>query len=144
MTSTTTPPQTSTATSTDPSTTGRTGLGTVLITGGSSGLGAATVQVSTGRGRLITLARPMSDVFVANDGVADVQVRSPTQIYVFGKKAGETTVSATAKGGAVVFTTTVRVGNNLGSVGDMLALAMPDAKIVATPIVVVYYKHLPS
>ena len=45
----------------------------------------------------------MSDLFVADEGVADVQVRSPTQIYVYGKKPGETKVSATTKGGAVVF-----------------------------------------
>jgi pilus assembly protein CpaC len=94
----------------------------------------AVVQVNTGRGRLVTLPRPMTDLFIADDGIADVQVRSPTQLYIFGKKTGETTVSATAKGGQVVFTTTVRVGNNLGSVGDMLALTMPDAKIVATPM----------
>ncbi len=58
------------------------------------------LQVATNRGRLITLSRPMSDLFVANPDIADVQVRSPTQLYVFGKKGGETTISATAKSGA--------------------------------------------
>ncbi|WP_375428493.1 type II and III secretion system protein family protein [uncultured Sphingomonas sp.] len=96
--------------------------------------GATTIQIGTGRGRLITLARPMSDLFVADDAIADVQVRSPTQIYVFGKKPGETTVSATTKGGLVVFAASIRVGNNFDSLGDMLALAMPDAKITATPM----------
>lgn len=96
--------------------------------------GGSTVQLNTGRGRLVTLARPMTDLFVADDSVADVQVRSPTQLYIFGKKAGETTVSATAKGGQVVFASTVRVGNNYDSIGSMLQLAMPDAKIVATPM----------
>ncbi|MBW6523017.1 type II and III secretion system protein family protein [Sphingomonas sp. RHCKR47] len=91
-----------------------------------------TVQVSTNRGRLVTLARPMSDLFVANPDIADVQVRSPTQLYVFGKKPGETTVSATAKGGAVVYAATVRVGNNYDSIQSMLNLAMPDAQITAT------------
>ena len=91
-----------------------------------------TMQVATNRGRLITLSRPMSDLFVANPEIADVQVRSPTQLYVFGKKAGETTISATAKGGAVVYATTVRVGNNFDSLGQMLALAMPEADITST------------
>ena len=95
---------------------------------------AGVVQVNTGRGRLITLSRPMSDLFVADESIADVQVRSPTQLYVFGKKMGETTISATAKGGAVVWSSTVRVGNNFDSIGHMLALAMPDARIVATPM----------
>lgn len=92
------------------------------------------VQVNTGRGRLVTLSRPMSDLFVADDSVADVQVRSPTQLYIFGKKPGETTISATARGGGVVYASTVRVGNNFDSIGAMLALAMPEAKIVATPM----------
>lgn len=98
------------------------------------GSGAQVLQVNTGRGRLVTLARPMSDLFIADDSVADVQVRSPTQLYVFGKKTGETTISATAKGGQVVYAATVRVGTNLDSIGTMLALALPDARIVATPM----------
>ncbi len=96
--------------------------------------GSPVVQVNTGRGRLVTLARPMSDLFVADDAIADVQVRSPTQLYIFGKKTGETTISATAKGGAVVYSATIRVGNNLDSVQQMLGLAMPEAQVVATPM----------
>lgn len=92
------------------------------------------VEVAIGRGRLVTLARPMSDLFIANDTIADVQVRSPTQLYIFGKTAGETTVYATAKGGGVVYSTTVRVGTNIDSVSQMLSLAMPDAHILATPM----------
>ncbi|EZP57364.1 type II and III secretion system protein family protein [Sphingomonas sp. RIT328] len=95
---------------------------------------SSIVQVNTGRGRLVTLSRPMSDVFVADDSVADVQVRSPTQLYIFGKKTGETTISATTKGGAVVYATTVRVGNNLDSIAAMLQLAMPEAHLTATPM----------
>ncbi|WP_333979576.1 pilus assembly protein N-terminal domain-containing protein [Sphingomonas aerolata] len=95
---------------------------------------AGLVQVNTGRGRLVTLSRPMSDLFVADDTIADVQVRSPTQLYIFGKKTGETTISATAKGGAIVYSSTVRVGNNLDSIQQMLGLAMPEAQVVATPM----------
>jgi pilus assembly protein CpaC len=96
--------------------------------------GMQTVQINTGRGRLVTLSRPMSDLFVADDTIADVQVRSPTQLYVFGKKSGETTISATTKGGGVVYAATVRVGNNYDSIGMMLRLAMPEATVVATPM----------
>jgi len=87
------------------------------------------VEVDTNQGRLVTLARPISDVFVANDAIADIQVRSPTQIYVFGKAPGETTISATTKTGQVVFSATVRVGNNFGSINQMLKLAMPEAQL---------------
>jgi pilus assembly protein CpaC len=95
---------------------------------------APVLQVNTGRGRLITLPRPITDIFVASDAIADVQVKSPTQIYVFGKATGETTVSATGRGGAVVYSATVRVGNNLDSIQQMLNLAMPESQITATPM----------
>jgi pilus assembly protein CpaC len=100
----------------------------------SASVGNRTVQVNTGRGQLVTLSAPMTDLFVADPQIADVQVRSATQLYVFGKKPGETTVSATSRSGQVVFSATVRVGNNYDSIGAMLGLAMPDAQVVATPM----------
>jgi pilus assembly protein CpaC len=93
-----------------------------------------TLNLSAGTGTLVRLSAPMSDVFVANDAVADVQVRSASQLYVFGKGRGETTVYATGKNGRVVYAANVRVGTNLGSVGEMLHLAMPEASIQATPM----------
>ena len=93
-----------------------------------------TLNLSQGTGTLVRLDAPMSDVFVANDSVADVQVRSSRQLYIFGKGAGETTIYATAPNGKVVYASTVRVGANLGSVGEMLRLAMPDASIQTTPM----------
>ena len=94
----------------------------------------SVITLSTGNGQLITLARPMSDLFVAEPNIADVEVRSPTRLYVFGKGPGETTVSATAKDGSVVFTATIRVGTNMGNISQMLKVAMPDAQITATPM----------
>jgi pilus assembly protein CpaC len=73
-------------------------------------------------------------VFVANDSIADVQVRSSTQLYVFGKGRGETTIYATSKSGRTVYSADVRVGNNISSVDEMLGLAMPEASIRATPM----------
>src|SRR3954447_24615402 len=95
---------------------------------------AETLTLSKNTGTLVRLSEPMSDVFVANDSIADVQVRSSTQLYVFGKGAGETTIYATSKGGRVVYAANVRVGNNMPSVGEMLHLAMPEAAIQVTPM----------
>jgi pilus assembly protein CpaC len=92
------------------------------------------MTLSVGRGEMVRLPGVMSDLFVADDKVADVQIRSTSQLYIFGKGAGETTVSATDKRGAVIWSATVRVGQNIGSLNHMLGLAMPDAKIVATPM----------
>ena len=114
------------------------GLGT--IAGSTSALAqhaarpSETLTLSQGTGAMVRLSSPMSDVFVANEGIADVQVRSSTQLYVFGKGRGETTVYATGPNGRVVYAANVRVGNNISSVGEMLNLAMPEANIQATPM----------
>ena len=93
-----------------------------------------TLNLSQNTGTLVRLSEPMTDVFVANESIADVQVRSPTQLYVFGKGSGETTVYATSKSGHVVYAANVRVANNVGSLNEMLHLAMPEAMIQATPM----------
>jgi pilus assembly protein CpaC len=93
-----------------------------------------TLNLSQGTGSLVRLPMPMSDLFVANDAIADVQVRSSSQLYVFGKAKGETTVYATDKSGRVVYAANVRVGTNVGSVDEMLRAAMPEAQIQAIPM----------
>jgi len=95
---------------------------------------ARVINMSVGSGQLIRLARPMTGMFVADDKVADVQVKGPTALYLFAKTPGQTSVYATDKSGAVIWSTDVRVGNNLTGVGAMLRAAMPDADITATPI----------
>ena len=94
---------------------------------------AQDIVLSIGRGQLVTVPGNMADIFVANDAVADVQVKSQRQLYVFGKAGGETTVYASNAAGDIIWSANVRVGSNLDSIDQMLALAMPEAKIsVAT------------
>ena len=94
----------------------------------------ADIALSLGHGRLITLAEPMKDVFVADDKVADVQVKSAHQLYVFGKADGTTTIYASGAGGRTIWCANLRVGANIDSVDHMLALAMPDARITVTTL----------
>ncbi len=93
---------------------------------------ARSLALSIGRGELVTLPSKMADVFVANDQVADVQVKSSNQLYVFGKGGGETTVYASNAAGAVIWSANVRVGTNLDSIDQMLHLAMPEARIATS------------
>lgn len=91
------------------------------------------VVLSIGNGRLVNVGAPMADVFVANDAVADVQIKSQRQLYVFGKSGGTTTVYASNARGDIIWSANIRVGTNIDNVDQMLGLAMPDAKIaVAT------------
>ncbi|MET1755625.1 type II and III secretion system protein family protein [Novosphingobium sp. RD2P27] len=87
------------------------------------------ISLSIGSGQLVSTPGPMTDVFVSNEAVADVQVKSQRRFYVFGKSGGVATVYANNAKGEVIWSATVRVGSNLGSVDEMLRLAMPDAQI---------------
>lgn len=94
---------------------------------------ASDVVLSIGRGQLVTLPGVMKDVFVAEEKVADVQVKANNQLYIFGRSAGETTIYASNAAGAVIWSANVRVANNIDSVDQMLKVAMPDSRIsVAT------------
>lgn len=91
------------------------------------------VVLSIGRGELVNVPGVMADVFIADDSVADVQIKSQRQLYLFGKTGGETTVYASNARGDIIWSANVRVGSNIDSVDQMLALAMPEAKVsVAT------------
>lgn len=92
------------------------------------------VNLSVGTGRLVRLNGTMSDVFIANDSIADVQVRSPNSIYIFGKTPGVTTLYVTNRAGKTIYSADVRVGNNIGSIDEMLRVAMPTAQVRTTPM----------
>jgi len=92
------------------------------------------VVLAIGRGQLVTLPAAMKDIFVADDKIADVQVKANNQLYVFGRASGETTIYASNGGGQVIWSATVRVGSNIESVDQMLKVAMPDSKIAVSTL----------
>ncbi len=90
------------------------------------------ILLSVGGSKVVNLPGKMTDVVVANPNVVDVHVRADNQLYLIAKGPGETTVFATAGNGKVLFSSTVRVGNNLTSIDQMLRLAMPEANIAVS------------
>ncbi len=90
------------------------------------------ISVAVGRGKLITLPSPIEDIFIAENSIADVQVRSPRQIYIFGKKGGQTSFYATSASGKVIYSAEVAVGAEISSIDQMLSLAMPEASIAVS------------
>ncbi|MCX8477183.1 MAG: type II and III secretion system protein family protein [Sphingomonas sp.] len=92
------------------------------------------VLLSIGQGELITLPANVTNVWTSNPGVADVYVANPRQIHLFGKEFGEATVFATTAGGSVVYSTNVRVAQNITSIDRMMKAAMPEADIRVTTV----------
>ena len=95
---------------------------------------ARSVTLSIGKGQLVRLTRPIAGMFIADDKIADVQVKSPTMLYLFGKAAGATSIFATDRSGAVVWSTNVRVGNNLTDIAAFMRTVMPEDDITAVPM----------
>ena len=80
-----------------------------------------TVTVGVGEGRLFRLDRDASNVFVANSVVADVQVASARLVYIYGRRVGQTTLTAVGTGDAVAGSLTVRVERNAEAVSGALS-----------------------
>jgi pilus assembly protein CpaC len=95
---------------------------------------AGVILMSAGASRVVNLPGEMSDVIIADPAIADVHVRSPRQLYIIAKAAGQTDVTVTSEGGKILYHATVRVGTNIGSVDQMLRLAMPDADVTVTTL----------
>ena len=93
------------------------------------GTASAPIQIETSKGELVRLSRAAATVFVADPDVADVQVKSPRLVYVFGKKPGETTVYAVDENEQVLMSRKVTVTHNLSRLRGAIAEMMPDARI---------------
>lgn len=78
------------------------------------------------KGDLVRLDHPVSAVFVADPSVADVQIKSPRLIYVFGKSVGETTLYAVDDKEAVVANFIVRVNHGLGRLRAAIKALAPE------------------
>lgn len=90
--------------------------------------------LSIGEGELITLPSTVSEVWTSSPDTADVYVANPRQIHLFGKAFGESTVFATDRSGAVVYSASVHVAQNSTSIDRMLKAAMPGVDIRVTQV----------
>jgi pilus assembly protein CpaC len=92
------------------------------------------VLLSVGEGQMLNLPSSVASVWTSNPDVADVYVNGPRQMNLFGKKAGEATVIATAANGSVVYGANVRVNQNISSINEILRQAMPESDISVTNV----------
>ncbi len=89
------------------------------------------VMLEANKGQLLRLVRPVDTVFIAEPGIADVQLKSPTLIYIFGRRPGETTLFAVDKRELVILNTRVVVAHNLTRLKDMIRGILPEDMIDA-------------
>jgi pilus assembly protein CpaC len=94
------------------------------------------VVLEIGKGTLFHLPRPAATVFVANPDVADVQIKSPSLIYISASKVkpGETVVYAVDDKDNVLMSTVVRVEYDLSRLRQSIKLNMPGERITVSSI----------
>jgi len=92
------------------------------------------LQIELQKGKIIRVDRPAATVFVANPDVADVETRSQRTVFVYGKKAGETTLYVLDADDRPLLNVTVRVTHNLSRLNQMIRSIAPDAEVTVTSI----------
>ncbi|MFO1067234.1 MAG: type II and III secretion system protein family protein [Geminicoccaceae bacterium] len=86
---------------------------------------AAPLTLEVRKGRVIRLDRPAAAVFVADPDTADVQVHSPSLIYLLGKRAGATSLYAVDENDNVLLRRDVIVEHNLSGLDAVLREIAP-------------------
>jgi pilus assembly protein CpaC len=71
------------------------------------------LRIEVGKGQVIRLPRPAATVFVADPEIADVQAQSPSIIYLFGRRAGSTSLFAVDDDDNLLLRSSVQVEHNL-------------------------------
>jgi pilus assembly protein CpaC len=85
--------------------------------------------LEAGKGTLIRLPRPASTVFIANPDVADVQIKSPSLIYINAKAPGETVLYAVDAEDRVLLNAPVRVDQDLSRLRQSLNAVLPGENV---------------
>jgi pilus assembly protein CpaC len=87
------------------------------------------VRVAVSSGKLIEFPQPARSVFIADPTIADIQVTSPTNVIVFGRKPGQTSLFAIGNDDKPVASIQVSVDYQLADVRRLLHDEVPDARI---------------
>ncbi len=105
-----------------------------LLTSVSAMAKPTVLSLTVDHGIPLTLNGSASSVFIANPEIADVQVLSPTQVMLFGKRTGETSFIATDSKGTTLAERTVIVSQDLTELREQFNSAIPGNSIKVKPI----------
>src|SRR6516164_11351859 len=98
------------------------------------GANGAPIVLEVNKGTLIRLTAPAATVFIANPDIADVQVKSPSLIYISAKAPGETVIYAVDANDSVLLNSPVRVEHDLSRLRSSLRQLAPGEPISAESV----------
>ena len=107
-----------------------------LRAGGASQVAAngAPIVLEVNKGTLIRLSAPAATVFIANPDIADVQVKSPSLIYISAKAPGETVIYAVDASDSVLLNSPVRVEHDVSRLRSSLRQLAPGDPVSADSV----------
>lgn len=89
------------------------------------------IDLTLNTGKLIKLDKAATSVFIGNPELADVQVQSPTIIYIFAKKPGKTNLFALNGKGDVLLNSPVAISHDVVSLEKALLDVDPKGQLKA-------------
>ncbi len=92
------------------------------------------VALEINKGQLFKLDRPAATVFIANPDIADVEVMSPTLIYVYGVGPGDTNLYAVGQGDQVIANLSIQVVPNISRLATAVDAIAPDSTVVVSAV----------
>jgi pilus assembly protein CpaC len=92
------------------------------------------IVLEAGKGTLIRLPRPAGTVFIANPEVADVQVKSPSLIYLTAKAPGQTALYAVDSEDRVLLNRPVRVEHDLSRLRQSIQAHAPGQNVTVSSV----------
>jgi pilus assembly protein CpaC len=94
--------------------------------------GRITLEVN--KGTLVRLSGPAATVFVANPEIADVQVKSPTLVYISAKAPGETVIYAVDASDSVLMNASILVEHDISRLRSSLRELAPGEQVSAASV----------
>src|SRR5207247_11288506 len=92
------------------------------------------IGLECNKGTLVRLAGAAATVFVANPDIADVQVKSPTLVYISAKAPGETVIYAVDAADSVLLNAPILVEHDLSRLRSSLRQLAPGERVSADSV----------
>jgi pilus assembly protein CpaC len=92
------------------------------------------IELVVNGGKLIRLSKPINSVFIADPNIADVQVKSPTLVYILGKAGGTTTIYAVSESDEVLLNAPIHVRYDAANVERAIHELVPRSAVAVSAI----------
>ncbi len=87
------------------------------------------ITIETGKGQVVKLSTPAASILLANPEVADVQARTPREVFITGKTIGETTLHAYDAKDNQIISALVKIVHNQEALNQTIRAIAPDSNV---------------